>query len=132
MAAALELYQAYFGPLVRFGLTALALLFLWVGLRRAGLTRKARMTGIVTTGLLLTWWLAMDALGRAGFFAPNWSVMRPLCWAIAIAWLVPLTRSESIGAALDATSSACSSIAPGAASFGSQRGRQGACRPRSP
>jgi len=102
MQAAFQLYQAYFSPLVRYGLPILAMLGLWVGLRRAGLTRKARMTGIVATGLLLVWWLTMDALGRAGFFAPNWSFMRPLCWAIAIAWLVLLTRSESIGAALDA------------------------------
>ena len=102
MPAAFQLYQAYFSPLVRYGLPILAMLGLWVGLRRAGLTRNARMTGIVATGLLLVWWLTMDALGRAGFFAPNWSFMRPLGWAIAIAWLVPLTRSESIGAALDA------------------------------
>ena len=102
MAAVLQFYQNFISPLVRNGYPALAILGLWVGLQRAGLTPKARMTGIVTTGLLLVWWLTTDQLGRAGFYAPHWQVMRPLGWAVAIVWLVPLARSESIGAALDA------------------------------
>jgi len=28
--------------------------------------------------------------------------MRPVCWMIAILWVIPLTRSATIGGALDA------------------------------
>jgi hypothetical protein len=102
MIAALQFYQAYVSPFIRNGVPILAIMGLWVALRRAGLTPKARMTGIITTGLLLVWWVTIDQLARSGFYASYWSVMRPLCWAIAIAWLIPLTRSESIGVALEA------------------------------
>jgi hypothetical protein len=92
---------ASIGFFVRFGFVAMAILGLWVGLRRAGLLPKARMTGIVATVLLLTWFITTDQLGRAGFYAPHWDVMRPVGWAVAVVWLIPLVRSQSIGAALD-------------------------------
>jgi hypothetical protein len=57
-------FTSYF---VRFGFVALAILGLWVGLRRAGLLPKARTTGIVATVLLLVWFVTSDQLGRAGF-----------------------------------------------------------------
>jgi hypothetical protein len=98
----LAFYQTFVSPVVRLGLPLLAILGLWVGLRRAGLTPPARMTGIVATGLLLVWWLTVDQVCRSGFYASHWNVMRPLCWGVAIAWLVPLTRAERIGPALDA------------------------------
>jgi hypothetical protein len=91
----------FIGYFVRFGFVALAILGLWVGLRRAGLLPKARMTGIVATVLLLVWFVTSDQLGRAGFYAAHWGVMRPVGWAIAIVWLIPLLRLASIGAALD-------------------------------
>jgi hypothetical protein len=91
-------FTSYF---IRFGFVALAILGLWVGLRRARLLPKARMTGIVTTGVLVVWFVTTDQLGRAGFYAPHWTVMRPVGWAIAILWLIPLLRSQSIGTALD-------------------------------
>lgn len=90
------------GFFVRYGVIALAILGLWVGLRRAGLTPQARLTGIVTTTVLLAWYVTMDQLGRAGFFPPRMAAMLPLCWGIALLWLIPLLRSQILGAALDA------------------------------
>lgn len=95
-------YQIYISPVVRIGMPIIAVVGLWVALRRAGLTPKARMIGIVITGVLAVWYVTMDLLGRSGFLAANWTFMRPLGWAIATLWLVPLTRSQVIGAALDA------------------------------
>jgi hypothetical protein len=103
MEAALRFYQSWIGPFVRYGITVLVTVGLWAGLRRAGLTPKARLAGIVTTVLLMAWLLTTDQLGRSGFYASHWEAMQPLCWAIAIFWLIPITRSESIVAALDAT-----------------------------
>jgi hypothetical protein len=80
----------------------LVILIVWYGLYRAGLTPRAWAVGVMTTALLLAWWGTIDQLARSGFYAAHWNVMRPLCWAIAITWLVPLMRSQSIGAALDA------------------------------
>lgn len=102
MLAALQFYQTAISPFVRNGVPILVILGLWYGLSRAGLTPKAWAIGVVTTALLLAWWATIDQLAQSGFYAAHWSVMRPLCWAIAIAWLVPLMRSASIGAALDA------------------------------
>jgi len=101
MATFAEFYVTYVGPVVRFGVLPLAMLGLWFGLWRTGLAPKARTTGLVVTALLLVWWLATDQLGRSGFYPPNWGVMRPVGWIIAIACLIPLLRSETIGAALD-------------------------------
>jgi hypothetical protein len=100
--AYLQFYQTYLSPITRYGVLLLALLGLWVALHRAGLIPKARATGIVVTGVLLAWWAAADVAARSGFYAAHWDVMRPLCWAVAIAWLLPLARAQSIGAALDA------------------------------
>lgn len=80
-------FTSYF---VRYGFVALAILGLWVGLRRAGLLPKARMTGVVTTVLLLAWFATMDQLARSGFYALHWNIMRPLGWAVAVVWLIPL------------------------------------------
>jgi hypothetical protein len=101
MIPVLQFYQAYLGPLVRF-FPVVAVLILWFGLLRAGFSPKARMTGIVVTGVLLVWWVATDLLVRSGFYTENWGVMRPVCWAIAILLVIPLVRSATIGSALDA------------------------------
>jgi hypothetical protein len=68
----------------------LAILILWIGLVRAGLSPKARTTGLLVTGLLLVWWVASDLVGRSG--TQHWDVMRPVGWMIAILWLIPLMR----------------------------------------
>jgi hypothetical protein len=102
MAGFAQFYVSYGGPVVRIGMPLFAMLVLWFGLWRAGLARKSRATGLVITALLLVWWMATDQLGRSGFYNAHWTVMRPLCWAIAIACLIPLLRSQTIGAALDA------------------------------
>lgn len=103
MTAFLQFYQAFIGPLTRNGIPVLVILVLWLGLRRAGLISKARLLGIAATGVLLVWWVTIDQLARSGFYASHWNVMRPLCWAIAVAWLIPLMRSERLGAVLDAS-----------------------------
>jgi hypothetical protein len=90
------------GLIIRNGVPVLAIIGLWFGLRRAGLLPRAHMTWIVTAVVLLVWYVTIDQLCRAGFYAAHWDVMRLLCWAIALAWLVPLTLSRNIGAALDA------------------------------
>jgi hypothetical protein len=102
MAALAQFYVTYGGPLVRYGMLLFAVLSLWFGLWRAGLAPRARATGLVITALLLVWWMATDQLGRSGFYPPNWGVMRPVGWIVAIACLIPLLRSQTIGAALDA------------------------------
>jgi hypothetical protein len=102
MASYLQFYQTYLSPVIRYGVPLLVILGLWVALHRAGLIHKARATGILVTGVLLGWWAAADLVARSGLYAAHWDLMRPLCWAVAIAWLVPLTRSRLVGAALDA------------------------------
>jgi hypothetical protein len=102
MAAFAQFYVSYVGPLVRYGILLFAVLLLWFGLWRAGLASRARATGLVITALLLVWWMATDQLGRSGFYPPNWAVMRAVGWIVAIACLIPLLRSQTIGAALDA------------------------------
>jgi hypothetical protein len=102
MAALAQFYVTYGGPLVRVGILLFAALSLWFGLWRAGLASKSRSIGLVVTALLLVWWLATDQLGRSGFYPPNWGMMRPVGWIISIACLIPLLRSQTIGAALDA------------------------------
>jgi hypothetical protein len=96
-----QFYQTNVGPVVRF-FPILAILILWFGLVRAGFSPKARTTGLVVTGLLLVWWVASDLLARSGFYTQHWGVMRPVCWMIAILWVIPLMRSATIGGALDA------------------------------
>jgi hypothetical protein len=98
----LQSFLSLIAPYVRVIIVLLAILGLWTALWRAGLLPKARLTGIVTTALLLVWFVTTDQLGRAGFYAPHWQVMRPVGWAIALVWLIPLTRSQALGAALDA------------------------------
>jgi hypothetical protein len=102
MIGLLQFYQTNISPVVRFAIPVLAILVLWIGLARAGATPKARTTGLVATGLLLVWWGASEFLGRSGFYAQHWDVMRPVGWTIAILWLIPLMRPATIGAALDA------------------------------
>jgi hypothetical protein len=101
MAAFAQFYVIYLGPVIRVGIPLFAILVLWVGLWRAGLASRARALGLVMTAVLLVWYVASDQLGRAGFYPPNWGVMRPVGWIIAIAFLIPLLRSQTIGAALD-------------------------------
>jgi hypothetical protein len=102
MAALAQFYVSYVGPLVRYGMLLFAMLLLWFGVWRADLAAKSRATGLVITALLLAWWMATDQLGRSGFYPPNWGLMRPVGWIVAIACLIPLLRSQTIGAALDA------------------------------
>jgi hypothetical protein len=102
MMGFLQLYQTTISPVVRFAIPILAILFLWFGLARAGVTPKTRTSGLLATGLLLAWWMASELLGRSGFYAQHWDVMRPVGWMIAILWLIPLLRSAAIGGALDA------------------------------
>src|SRR5215467_6185572 len=101
MIGVLQFYQTNIAPVVRF-FPVLAILILWFGLVRAGFSPKARARGLVVTGLLLVWWVASDLLGRSGFYSEHWAVMRPVCWTIAILWVIPLVRSATIGRALDA------------------------------
>jgi hypothetical protein len=102
IAAFAQFYVSYVGPAVRLGIPLFAMLALWLGLWRAGLVPRARTIGLVITALLLVWWMATDQLGRSGFLSPNWGVMRPVGWIVAIGCLIPLLRSQTIGAALDA------------------------------
>jgi len=102
MAAFAQFYVSYVGPVVRYGMLLFAMLSLWFGLWRAGLVPRARTTGIVISASLLVWWMATDQLGRSGFYPPNWGVMRLVGWIVAIVCLIPLLRSQTIGAALDA------------------------------
>jgi hypothetical protein len=101
MIDVLQFYQTNVGPVARF-FPILPILILWIGLVRAGFSPKARMTGLVVTGLLLVWWVATDQLARSGLYTQHWDVMRPVCWIIAILWTIPLMRSATIGSALDA------------------------------
>jgi hypothetical protein len=102
MIGFLQFYQTYFSPVMRLTPPLLAILILWIGLARAGLSPKARTTGLLMTGLLLVWWVASDLVARSGFYTQHWDVMRPIGWMIAILWLIPLMRSATIDAALDA------------------------------
>src|SRR5262249_3481016 len=102
MLIVLQFYQGYISPIVRFCIPTFAVVALWIGFWRAGLNGKARVTGLIMTGVLLAWYLVTDQLARSGFYNAHWDVMRPLCWAIAAVWLVPLMRSKSVGLALDA------------------------------
>jgi hypothetical protein len=98
----LQSFLSLVSPYYRVAIILLAILGLWTALWRAGLLPKARLTGIIATVVLLVWFVTSDQLGRAGFYAPHWQVMRPVGWAIALVWLIPLTRSQSLGEALDA------------------------------
>lgn len=89
----LQFYQTNVAPVVRF-FPILALLILWFALVRAGFSPKARMTGVIVTGLLLVWWVASDQLGRSGLYTEHWGVMRPVCWMIAILWVIPVMRRQ--------------------------------------
>jgi hypothetical protein len=102
MIDVLQFYQTSISPLLRYAILLLAILILWIGLRRAGLATKARTTGLVATGVLLAWWALSDLLGRSGVYTEHWGAMRPVGWLIAILFLFPLMRSQAIGAALDA------------------------------
>jgi len=102
MIGFLHFYQTHISPVARFAPPVIAILILWIGLVRAGLSPKARTTGLLVTGLLVLWWVASDLIGRSGFYTQHWDVMRPVGWTIAILWLIPLMRSATIGTALDA------------------------------
>jgi len=102
MAALAQFYVNHITPVIRVGIPLFAILVLWVALRRAGLASRARVLGLIITAVVLAWFVAADQLGRAGFYPPNWGVMRPVGWIIAIACLIPLLRSQVIGVALDA------------------------------
>jgi len=78
MLGALQFYQGYISPAVRFCVPIFALLALWVGFRRAGFTAKSRTTALVVTGLLVAWYLVTDRLARSGFYSSHWDVMRSL------------------------------------------------------
>jgi len=102
MIGVLQFYQTNIAPVVRFFIPLAGPLILWIGLVRAGLSPKARMIGLLVTGLLLVWWVASDLLGRTGFYTQHWDVMRPVGWMIAILCVIPLMRSATVAAALDA------------------------------
>src|SRR5258708_26016877 len=112
MAAVAQFYVTYIGPVIRVGMALFAILVLWVALWRAGFASKARVLGFVSTALLLVCWGATDQLGRSRFYPPNWSVMRSVGWIIAIAGLIPLLRSQPMGAALPTIPAWCPSAAP--------------------
>jgi hypothetical protein len=101
MLDVLQFYQTNIAPVVRL-FPLVAILILWIGLVRTGFSPKARMTGLLATGLLLFWWVASDLLGRSGFYTQHWDVMRPVGWIIAILCGILLMRSATIAAALDA------------------------------
>jgi hypothetical protein len=63
-----------------------AMLALWVGFWRAGLTGKARMTGLIVTAVLLAWYLVTDHLARSGFYNADWNNTRMIGWVSP--WLV--------------------------------------------
>jgi hypothetical protein len=102
MIDALQFYQANISPVNRYVIPLLAILALWIGLARVGLTPKARTVGLVVTSLLLVWRVASEYLGWSGFYTQHWDVMRPVGWMIAILCVIPLMRSTTIGSALDA------------------------------
>jgi hypothetical protein len=102
MIDALQFYQANISPVTRYVIPLLAILALWIGLVRAGMTPKARMIGLVVTSLLLVWRVASEYLGWSGFYTQHWDVMRPVGWMVAILCVIPLMRSTTIGRALDA------------------------------
>jgi hypothetical protein len=62
------------------------MLALWVGFWRAGLTGKARMTGLIVTAVLLAWYLVTDHLARSGFYNADWNNTRMIGWVSP--WLV--------------------------------------------
>jgi len=101
MIAVLQFYQTNLAPVVRF-FPVVPLAILWFGLVRAGFAPKARVTGLILTGVLLVWWVGSDQLARSGFTTQHWLVLRPFCWAIAILLVIPLMRSATIAGALDA------------------------------
>jgi hypothetical protein len=102
MIGVLQFYQTYISPVMRFVPPVLAILILWIGLVRAGFSPKARTTGLLVTVLLLAWWVASDLVGRSGLYTQHWDVTRPIGWTIAILCVIPLMRSATIAAALDA------------------------------
>jgi hypothetical protein len=102
MATAAPLVLGLIGTTVRVGTVAVAISLLWTGLRRAGIARQARTTGIVISGALVAWFATMEAVTWSGFFATRVELALPLCWGIAFLWIVPLLRSQTIGAVLDA------------------------------
>jgi hypothetical protein len=102
MIDALQFYQANISPVTRYVIPLLAILALWIGLVRAGMTPKARTIGLVVTSLLMVWRVASEYLGWSGFYTQHWDVMRPVGWMIAILCVIPLMRSATIGRALDA------------------------------
>jgi hypothetical protein len=51
MLAFLQLYQGYISQIVRFCIPTFAMLALWVGFWRAGLSGNARVTGFIESGL---------------------------------------------------------------------------------
>lgn len=67
MINALEFYQTSINPLVRIAILFVVVLILWRGLRRAGLTPKAWITGLLITAVSLVWWVASDLLGDPAF-----------------------------------------------------------------
>jgi len=97
----MQSYLGLAGFAVRVGTVALVIAWLWIGLRRAGLARSARMTGIATTCCLLVWFAGAWLLALSGFFASHVALALPLCWGMSLLWMIPLLRSRSIGAALD-------------------------------
>jgi hypothetical protein len=102
MIGVLQFYQIYISPVMRFVPPVVGILILWIGLVRAGFSSKARTTGLLVTVLLLAWWVASDLLGRSGLYTQHWDVTRPIGWTIAILCVIPLMRSATIAAALDA------------------------------
>ena len=83
MLAVLQFYQGYISPIVRFCIPTFAMVALWIGFWRAGWSGKARMTGLIVTGVFLAWYTVTEQLARSGFYNAHWDVMRPLCWAMA-------------------------------------------------
>jgi hypothetical protein len=103
MLAILQFQTNYVGPYVRPGIMLLALLGLWLGLGRAKLGGGARVTTWLAVAIvLLIWYVAVDQIGRSGFYRDHPIWIR-VGWAVPLVWLAALARSERIAATLAAT-----------------------------
>lgn len=102
MLAVLQFQTNYVGPYLRPGIVALVLLGLWLGLGRTAIGGRARATTWLATAIaLVIWYAAVDEIGRSGFFKDHPIWIR-LGWAIPLALLAMLVRSDRIAAPLSA------------------------------
>jgi len=104
MLAVVQFYAAFVSPLVRPAMALLALLGLWIGLRRTGLAAGTRtMTWLVIALALLVWFVGAEQATQSGFYQEHVVWMRPVGWLVGLLWLAVLLRSERMAMVLAAT-----------------------------